>query len=303
MAVAGLGRRNLRVVACDASGRMRPDALEQAIAQALASSEKPFFVNATVGTTVVGAIDPLPEIATLARRYGLWMHVDGCHGASLLFSPNHRHRLAGVEQADSLSWNLHKMMGLTQQCAVLLVREPGALARSFASGAAYLFQREKNHRELDLGDLSFTCARRVDSFKLWLCWKAYGEAGFAARIDRVMALAEDLETRLRDDPRFALTYPRSCSNVCFWWVPPDLRPLPGSIKNASASVRQRLGSFAPRIKDRLQREGSLMLGFQAIDDLPHFFRLLILNPQVTGGDLEDALRLLDRHGTLLADAP
>ncbi len=302
MSVAGLGRDNLCVVACDSQGRMSPEALNSEIERARAAGLNAFFVNATVGTTVVGAIDPLPEIAEVAQRHNLWMHVDGCHGASLLFSPTHRHRVAGVEQADSLSWNLHKMMGLTQQCAALLVRRRGALAGSFATGAAYLFQREKNHRALDLGDLSFTCARRVDSFKLWLCWKAYGDAGFAARIDRVMALADHLQNRLAADPRFLLAYPRSCSNLCFWWVPPGLRPLVHHPKHASASVRTTLARLAPAIKDRLQREGSLMLGFQAIDDLPHFFRLLVLNPRVTTDDLDHALELLDRHGTAVAQS-
>lgn len=300
MGVAGLGRANLVKVACDEHGRMHIPALRAAIARVLADGGQPFFVNATVGTTVVGAIDPLPEIAELAREHNLWLHIDGCHGASLLFSAQHRHLVRGIEQADSLSWNLHKMMGLTQQCAALLVREQGALARSFEAGAAYLFQRQKNHRDHDLGDLSFTCARRVDSFKLWLTWKAHGDAGFAARIDRIMGLADTLEEKIKADSRFYLAFPRSCTNVCFWWVPPQLRPLTQHPKALDGATREALGSYAPRIKDRLQREGSLMLGFQALDNLPHFFRLLVLNPVVTPADLDDALELLDRHGLACA---
>jgi len=300
MGVAGLGRNNLVVIACDAQGRMDVSALRAKIARVVADGGRPFFVNATVGTTVVGAIDPLPEVAEVAREHNLWMHVDGCHGASLVFSAQHRGLVAGIEHADSLSWNLHKMMGLTQQCAALLVREPGALARSFETKAPYLFQQQKNHREQDLGDLSFTCARRVDSFKLWLTWKAHGDTGFAARIDRIMGLADALETKLKTDPRFHLAFPRSCTNLCFWWVPPQLRPLKHHPRLLDPVTRDILASYAPRIKNRLQHEGSLMLGFQTLDNLPHFFRLLILNPRVKVADLDDALELIDRHGLACA---
>ena len=189
VALAGLGREALHRVPCDEAGRLRPEALAAALLRAKRRGELPFFVCATAGTTVVGAFDPLPEIAALCAEHDVWLHVDGCHGASVLFSPRHRHLLRGIESADSLAWDLHKMLGLTQQCAVLLVRAPGQLRAAFASQAGYLFQPDKNHAELDLGDLTFQCARRIDSFKLWLTWKARGDEGFAHRVDHAMALA------------------------------------------------------------------------------------------------------------------
>lgn len=295
-AMIGLGRKGLVEVACDEWGRMRVDALRDAISEARASGARPFFINATAATTVMGAFDPIAQMAELASEEGLWLHVDGAVGGSALFSPRHRSLLSGVEHARSFAWNPHKMMGMTQQCSVLLVRDPELLRGAFAANANYIFQADKNDADLDLGDLTLQCGRRPDGVKLWLTWKARGEGWFGERVDRAVSLAERLESILRKDHRFQLVHPRPFVNVGFWWVPPDLRPL--QTEKMSPSVWARLHALAPRIKDRLQREGSALLGFQPLGALPNFFRLLIMSPDVTEQDLLDTLDIIDRFGQL-----
>lgn len=294
MALAGLGREALVKVPCDTSGRMKPEALEQAVRQSRERGERPFFLNATAGTTTLGAFDSLPELAEVARAHGLWLHVDGCHGASVLFSERHRHLMRGVEAADSLVWNPHKMLGVTQQCSVLLVRHPGLLRECFSTKAAYLFQEDKNHVEQDLGEMSYLCARRADSLKLWLTWKARGDAGFGQRIDAAMELAAYAAGRVREDRRFQLAFAPSFTHVCFWWVPPDLRPLEDW---RAPEVHARLHRLSVAIKDRMQREGTMMVGYQPLAGRPNFFRLLFINPAVTRADVDTALELMDRYGT------
>jgi glutamate/tyrosine decarboxylase-like PLP-dependent enzyme len=294
MALAGLGRDSLVKVPCDEGGRMRPDALEEAVRQARQRGDVPFFLNATTGTTVLGAFDPLPELAEVARRHGLWLHVDGCHGASVLFSERHRHLMKGVEAADSLVWNPHKMLGLTQQCSVLLVRHPGMLRQCFSTKAAYLFQEDKNHVEMDLGETTFLCARRADAFKLWFTWKMRGDEGFGQRIDHALELAAYAANRVREDNRFRLAFDPSFSHVCFWWVPPDLRPLEDW---RAPDVHARLHRLSVAIKDRMQRTGTMMLGYQPLAGRPNFFRLLFINPAVTREDVDTTLELMDRYGT------
>ena len=294
VSLLGLGRRALLEVPCDARGRMKVDALRMRVAEARERGWKPFFVNATAGTTVLGAFDDIEAIAAVAREEGMWLHVDGCYGGTTLFSERHRSLLSGSGWADSLSWNPHKLMGITQQCSVLLLNQPELLRQAFATQAPYLFQPDKNDAEQDLGDLTLQCGRRGDGLKLWLTWKLRGEAWFAYRIDRAVALAEQLEVWLRADQRFALAAPRSFANVCFWWVPPDLRPLQPSMM--SPQVKARLHALAPRIKNLMQREGYAMLGYQPIDDLPNFFRLLVISPEVTEGDLRDTIEQIDGWG-------
>ncbi len=291
-ALLGLGRRALRVVECDTAGRMRPDALAAAIADARGRGELPFFVNATAGTTVLGAFDPLPALADVCAREGLWLHVDGTFGASALLSPRQAWRMAGVERADSLAWNLHKMVGATQQCSAFLVRGTGLMRQAFAARAEYLFQPDKPNADLDTGDHTFLCGRRVDALKAWLVWRARGEAALAERIDHAVGLADACAARLAGDPRFALAAPPSWVNCCFWWVPPDLRPL----DLGRADARERLHALAPAIKARMLAEGSTMIGYQPIAGGPNAFRLLFINPAVGEADVDAALGIVDRLG-------
>lgn len=296
-ALLGLGRAALTTIACDELGRIRVDRLEAAIAEARGRGELPFFVGATAGTTVTGAFDPIDALAELCAREGLWLHVDGTFGASALVSPRQRWRLAGAERADSLAWNLHKMLGATQQCSAFLVRGTGLMRQAFASGADYLFQPDKPHADLDTGDNTFQCARRVDALKAWLTWKARGEAALAARIDHAVAIAEGCAARVAADPRFALAAPPSWVNVCVWWVPPELRPL----DRARPGVDARLHALAPAIKARMLAGGEAMIGYQPVRGGPNAFRLLFINPAVDEGDVDHILDLLERLG-LAADA-
>lgn len=297
----GLGRDALVSVACDARGAMRPDALVTAVADARGAGRFPLMVNATAGTTVLGAFDPLPAIADIARDAGMWLHVDGCHGASVAFSRTHRHLVAGLERADSLAWNPHKMLGITQQCSLLLVHHRELLHQALASGAEYLFQTDKNHADLDTGDKTVLCARRPDAFKLWSTWKLRGDSGFEARIDRVFALAHHAHRKLLaeqdrapEERRFVWAAPPSFTHVCFWWVPPALRPF--DPERADAETLGLLHRVAPAIKNRMQREGSLMVGYQPLGERPNFFRLLVINPAVTEADIDAVFADIDRHG-------
>ena len=290
----GLGSDAVVEVAADPDGAMRPDALRAAMADAVAGGRTTLAVIATAGTTVTCAFDPLDAVADACAEHGAWMHVDGCYGASALFSPDHRHRLAGVERADSMVWNLHKMMGATQQCTALLLREPERLAACFSTGADYLFQPDKQFGEWDSGDRTYQCGRRVDALKLWLAWKVRGDAGFAARIDHAVAMADFARMVVgASDGAFVPLADTGFTNLVFLWVPPELRPLdPGGL---SGEVRDRLHRVAPRIKARMQAEGTAMLGYQPLGGV-NAFRLLVMNPAVAPDDVEAVLGLIDRYG-------
>lgn len=299
----GLGRAAVRKVSCDARGRMLPEALRDAMAQARNEGARPCMVNATAGTTVAGAFDPLDAIADVCEAEDVHMHVDGCFGGSALMSGRRRELLAGVARADSLTWNPHKMLGMTQQCSVLLVRRPEQLREVVAGGADYLFQGDKPHAELDGGDLALSCARRADALKLWLSWQVRGDAGFEARIDHAADLAADLAATIDNDERFALAVPANAFNVCFWWVPPSLRPLnvaPRLDAVASgaeaADAAELLHRLTPRIKLALAERGDVMVGYAPLGDIPHFFRMLFMNPDVTRDDVKVLLDRIDEAG-------
>ncbi len=302
-AMLGLGTDAVIEVDTDDAGAIRPDALRRAIGAAEEAGSTPFAVIGTAGTTVTSAFDDLHSLADICEDHALWLHVDGCYGGSALFSSHHRRHLSGVERSDSFVWNLHKMLGITQQCTALLVKNPAQLAPCFAGHADYLFQPDKLHADFDSGDRTFQCARRVDALKLWLTWKVRGDHEFAQRIDHACDMAA--HTRRAIDASGGAFVPLvrgGFTNVVFAWVPPDLRPIAldaVSIEAIDPDVRNRLHSLPPQIKAEMQREGTAMLGYQPVHGL-NSFRLLFMNPTVQPRDIDAVLGHIDRYGSALA---
>lgn len=297
-ALMGLGTEAVTKVASDDNGAIIPADLEAAVHASLDAGEVPFAIIATAGTTTTSGFDDLNALADIAEDHGLWLHVDGCYGASALFSTTHAHLLDGVERSDSLVWNLHKMAGMTQQCTVLLVREPELLAPCFALQADYLFQPDKLYAEYDSGDRTLQCARRVDVLKLWLAWKHHGDAGFAARIDHAVEMADHARARIAASRGEFAPVAGTFTNVVFGWIPPNMRPLslaPDSIRALEPPLHAELHALAPKIKARMQAEGTAMIGFQPLQGL-NTFRLLFMNPAVTASDVDALLDRVSEYG-------
>jgi glutamate/tyrosine decarboxylase-like PLP-dependent enzyme len=297
-ALLGIGTDAVIKVESDDGGAIIPEALERAVVTSLDAGQVPFAIIGTSGTTVTSAFDDLNALADVAQDHGLWLHVDGCYGGSALFSPTHRHLLDGVERSDSFVWNLHKMMGMTQQCTALLVREPELLAPCFALRADYLFQPDKLHAEYDSGDRTFQCARRIDVLKLWLAWKHHGDTGFAGRIDHAVDMAEHARGRIAASEGQFASVTGTFTNVVFGWIPPELRPLslsPTSIRALSPEIHAELHALAPKIKARMQAEGTAMVGFQPLEGL-NTFRLLFMNPTVAEADVDALLDRISDYG-------
>ncbi|MDQ7088855.1 MAG: aminotransferase class V-fold PLP-dependent enzyme [Acidobacteriota bacterium] len=211
--VLGLGRSAVREIPSDRRGRMRVDALRESLRQDRAAGILPLMITATAGTTVLGAFDPIADLAALAAEERVWLHVDGALGASALLSPRHRHLLDGLGGADSLTWNAHKMMGVPLSGSVLLLRRRGLLARHLSEQADYLFQADAD--TLNPGTRSIQCGRRNDALKLWAAWLYHGDEGYGRRIERLFALARHAARRLAGDPAFELLLEPESVNVCF----------------------------------------------------------------------------------------
>ena len=299
--VMGLGMNNMVKVKCDERGAMIPAELEKAVLAAKERGAVPFYVGTTAGSTVLGAFDDFEGCAEVAQRHGLWMHVDGAWGGAAALSPARRSNLNGFEKADSFCWNPHKMLGLPLQCSIFVTKTPGALAKANAAQADYLFQPDKNNAGADLGDRTIQCGRKADALKIWLAWKHRGDAGWAALVDRSFGLAEVVEGFVREknaeDGSFVLAAPAQCANVGFWYVPPRLRPFDPA--TATQQELTEIGFVAPKLKDRMQRAGDAMIGFQPIDsmNLPNFFRLVLPNSRHLSKEmLRDMLARMDELG-------
>lgn len=227
-AVVGLGAGAVRLVPVDAAGRMAPAALAERIRGARAEGMTPLYVNATAGTTVLGSYDPLPEVAAVCRREGVWMHVDASWGGGAVFSSSSAGRggelLRGAELADSVTVNPHKMMNVPVTCSFLLGPDMRVFHQANRTDAPYLFHGgeggEGGDDEVwDLADLTLQCGRRGDALKLALAWVYYGPAGLGAQVDGAFETAALLAAEIAARrPEFVLVSenPPPCLQVCFY---------------------------------------------------------------------------------------
>ncbi|XP_070497336.1 glutamate decarboxylase isoform X2 [Chironomus tepperi] len=292
--VCGLGTENCVMVPSDENGKMIPHELERLILERKARGQIPFFVSATAGTTVLGAFDPLDPIADICEKYNCWFHIDAAWGGGLLLSKKHRHpRLSGIERSHSVTWNPHKLMGALLQCSTIHFKEDGLLLSCNQMSAEYLFMTDKLYDiQYDTGDKVIQCGRHNDIFKLWLQWRAKGDTGFEAHIDRLMDLTQYEVKRIKEQSdKFHLIMEPELVNVSFWYIPKRLRGVPHS-----AEKEKELAKICPIIKARMMQAGTLMVGYQPDDRRPNFFRSIISSAAVFEKDVDFMLNEIDRLG-------
>ena len=209
----GIGRQWTRQIETDAEFRMRPDRLEGAIRADLAAGVKPLAVVATVGTTSSTSIDPVPAIADICERYGVWLHVDAAYGGAAALVPSHRSVLAGCERADSFVTNPHKWLLTPIDCSLLYTRRPDDLKRAFSLVAEYL--RTDESEVINLMDYGLSLGRRFRALKLWMVIRAYGRQGLARIIEGHIRSAQWLAAQIDATPGWQRLAPVPFSTVCF----------------------------------------------------------------------------------------
>jgi glutamate/tyrosine decarboxylase-like PLP-dependent enzyme len=260
-AVLGVGRDNVVPVAVDSRGRMDPIALDSAIRADIEAGHLPIMINATSGTTVLGAFDPLDALADVADAHGLWLHVDGAYGASMIFHPDFADHFKGIERADSVVWDAHKMMGVPLTCSVILVRNKGLLTKHMSEAATYLFQDDTDL--LNPGTRSLQCGRRNDALKLWTAWKRHGDVGYRSRMKTMRSLSLYAREAVVAHPDLELVREPESVNLCF----------------------RVSGVDADTLCTELHRRGKLMVGHAFIDKVA-VVRPAFVNPDATRSDID-----------------
>eukprot|EP00040_Diaphanoeca_grandis_P011561 m.59331 g.59331 ORF g.59331 m.59331 type:complete len:527 (-) comp22690_c1_seq1:155-1735(-) len=305
----GFGTDNCVKVPCDASGCMDAKELRRLVVQTIEEGGKPFFVNATAGTTVRGAFDPFQEISEVAKEFNMWMHVDGAWGGPCFTSTKYAHMTKGIELADSITIDGHKMWGQTLQIAFILVKTEGKLLAANSANAKYLFQPDKPLAEYDTGDKTIQCGRRNDILKMWLNWQAIGEKGMIARVDTVLDSSRRFAELLREREGFVLIQEPQAPNVCFYYIPASLRQhviAQRLFKGESAYELLRsveaaefcklIGKVAPFIKKQTVKNGTFMCGFQAVCNLPNFWRMIFANPNINEDNMRTVMDVISKAG-------
>lgn len=226
--MSGIGSQGVYKIPTDAEGRMSIAALRRSILESRDQGKHPFYVNATAGTTVRGAYDPIEEIAHICQELGLWLHVDGSLGGSAIFTRRQSWRLKGSERADSITINPHKMLSVPVTCSFLLGRDLRQFRSSNSIDAGYLFHEaaaplaaaadDANHI-YDLAEFTPQCGRKGDALKLALGWVYYGRIGYERYVDNAFDMAAYLAALVKSHPRMEIAAVPHSVQVCFYYMP------------------------------------------------------------------------------------
>jgi len=216
----GIGHRNVRKVPADSEFRMVPERLDAMIAEDRAAGGKPFCVVATIGTTSTTSVDPIPDVADIARRHGLWLHVDAAYGGPAAIVPEMQPLFAGWERADSIVVNPHKWLFTPTDISVFYTRRPDILRRAFSLVPEYLKTAEDS-RAVNLMDYGVQLGRRFRALKLWFVLRYFGRQGIVSILRDHMAMAREFAGWVRADERFEVAAPVPFSLVCFRKRGPD----------------------------------------------------------------------------------
>ena len=313
--ICGFGSGAVRSVAVDDRGRMKPQALEEAVETARSKGETPFYVNATAGTTVLGSFDPLDQLADICQRHSLWLHVDGSWGGPVVFSDEQRKKLKGSDRADSIALCPHKMMNIPVTCTFLLGKDLRQFHKAMTLPAGYLFHDVDDEKEeakgknrdasqvdsealeakanieeedvgevWDLADLTPQCGRRGDSLKVALSWVYYGREGLGAYIDDAFDVAAHLASLVAANPNFSLVSenPPPCLQICFYYH-----------KRSGADHVERNGRLTAGIVRALILRG-FMVDFAPGED-GKFFRVVV-NGQTRKETVEGLVKAIEAVG-------
>jgi aromatic-L-amino-acid/L-tryptophan decarboxylase len=269
VALLGIGRENLRLIPADEQFRMRTDALRAAIVADRAAGGTPIAVVASVGTISTGAIDPLEELADLAREHDLHLHVDGAYGGvAALAVPE---RIGPLGLADSLSLDLHKWLYQPVDCGLLLFRDRELARRTFTYTDDYVASRETDPLESFMFfEESMELSRRFRALKVWLSVRYHGLGAYRASIREDLELAQALARRIDETDGLELLAPVELSAVCF---------------RATAGAADDLDGFNASILAAVNERGRVYLSNATLDGA-FALRACITNHRTTEDDLD-----------------
>jgi len=284
--IMGLGTDQIVMAALDDRRRMDPNRLDHTLKYLRSRGVPIVAVSATSCATPIGAFDPLPEIADVCERHGVWLHVDAAHGGAVSFSDRHRHLLAGIERADTVVCDAHKMMFMPALCALLFYKDPTHRRAAFSQEAPYLFDPLKPEMaEFDSGVANLECTKRAAAFGVWGIWSLFGPQIFADMVDVTIDLAQQFYAMLREAEDFEALHEPQCNIVAFRHLPRELRDAPA----------EQVDMFQLRLRRAVIESGEFYLVGSRIDGRP-VLRTTMMNPLTTVGDLQGLMECLRRFG-------
>mgnify|MGYP006290115981 FL=1 len=278
VAIMGLGSRAVYPLETDGRGVVRADRLEAARERVRADGRRCMAVVANACATATGLHDPLRAMGEFCREYGVWFHVDACHGASALLSPRYRHLLDGLDLADSVVWDAHKMLQTSTLCAALLVRDAAAFQATFHQEASYLFYGD-NRDGIDFVWRAVECTKAGLGLKVLLNLAFRGERGLGRYVEGRYAMARQFFEVIRARPGFECPWEPESNILCFRYGDDD--------------------ALQVRIRERLLREGRYHMTSTLLNGR-RYLRLTVINPLTDADTLAGLLDAIEETAAELA---
>lgn len=287
--VIGLGTKNVVRGELDNRRKLDPQKLDEQITELKSANRSVIAVSACACATPIGAFDPLRDVAAVCRKHSVWLHVDAAHGGAAIFSRQHRHLLDGLELADSVVCDAHKMMFMPALCAFVFYRDKRHRFETFRQDAPYLFDPSApGMAEYDSGMLTLECTKRAASYGLWGTWSLFGSQLFEDLVDVTFGRARTLYEKLLASDDFVTLHEPECNIVTF-------RHVPDAMQNAPPEV---LGSFQRELRKRLIESGKFYIVQTNLNGCGAL-RVTVMNPLTTNDDLDELLASLRELGVIL----
>ena len=288
-AILGLGTDHIVPASLDARRAIDPIQLDDTLAELRRQGTPIIAVSAAACATPIGAFDPLEEIAQVCRRHEVWLHVDAAHGGAACMSRRYRHLVAGLEQADSVVCDAHKMFFMPALCALLFYRDRKHRFRAFDQDAPYLFDPTAPElAEYDSGLRVVECSKRAAAFGLWGIWSMFGPKLFEDMVDTTFDLAKEFHLLLHEAEDFETLHEPECNVVVFRHMPAVLRD------HASVDV----DDFQFRLRRQVVESGEFYLVASRLAG-KNVLRTTIINPLTRLENLCELMDTLRHHGQRL----
>lgn len=283
--ILGLGTKQVIKVPLDSRRRMDVGQLDSLLKQYREKGHPIIAVAASACATPIGAFDPLDQIADVCLRHDVWLHVDAAHGGAALLSAKHRSLVAGIGEADSVTWDAHKMLFVPALCAFLFYKRKSDSYEAFRQSAPYLFDpRSPELMDFDGGLRTVECTKRAMVLGLWSVWSMFGPQLFSELVDHTFALARLLHDKLAAADDFEPLHEPQCNIVVFRHIPERLRSAPPAV----------ISALQDRLRRVLCQSGQFYIVPCSIDGVSAL-RCTVMNPLTAGSDFDellDALRAL-----------
>jgi L-2,4-diaminobutyrate decarboxylase len=284
--ILGLGARNAVRVGLDDKRRMDPQKLDDALSDLRRRGQPIVALCACACSTPIGAFDPLEDVAEVCRRHEVWLHVDAAHGGAACLSQRHRGLVAGLDQADSVTWDAHKMLFVPALCALVFYRDAAHRFTAFQQDAPYLFDpAAPGLADYDSGLRTIECTKRAAVFGLWGMWAMFGPQLFADLVDVTFALGKTFYEKLLAAADFVPLHEPECNIVVFRYVPERLRGAPAEV----------LGRFQMDLRRQIIESGRFYIVSTQLDGVGAL-RVTIINPLTTAEHLDELLETIREVG-------